>query len=191
MDSRTTADLIVHVGRIASSDGLVHGLTPVQWTILRYFARANRFSRTPSAFAAFHGTTRGTASQAIKNLVARGFLSQHRSGSDARSIRLDLTGKGHDILADDPLGALVKAIDGLPDRQRATFSRALLRVVCEVSGAGNGNASFGTCESCVHLETGCYCRDVLSAYCCGLAEEALGEDELDELCVNFEPGKKP
>jgi hypothetical protein len=30
---------------------------------LRFFARANSFSRTPSAFAEFQATTRGTASQ--------------------------------------------------------------------------------------------------------------------------------
>ena len=76
MDSRVVAELILHLGRIASGDGLVGGLTPVQWTGLRYFARANRFSRTPSAFAAFHGTTRGTASQTVKGLVADGYLKQ-------------------------------------------------------------------------------------------------------------------
>ena len=43
---------------------------------LRYFARANTFSRTPSAFAEFQATTRGTASQAIKVLEARGYLAR-------------------------------------------------------------------------------------------------------------------
>ena len=89
MDSRVIAELILHLGRIASGDGLVGGLTPGQWGVLRYFARANRFSRMPSAFAAFQGTTRGTASQAIKSLVAQGYLRQTRSETDGRSVRLD------------------------------------------------------------------------------------------------------
>ena len=49
MDSRVIAELVLHLGRIASGEALVEGLTPVQWAGLRYFARANRFSRTPSA----------------------------------------------------------------------------------------------------------------------------------------------
>ena len=71
MDSRAIAEQVLQLGRMASAEALAEGLTPVQWAGLRYFARANRFSRTPSAFAAFHGTTRGTASQTIKNLEAR------------------------------------------------------------------------------------------------------------------------
>ena len=39
-----------------------------QLMALRFFARANSFSRTPSAFAEFQATTRGTALQAIKAL---------------------------------------------------------------------------------------------------------------------------
>src|SRR5262249_11418773 len=66
MSERAIAESIVHLGHIAQGDGFVAGRTPAQWTALRYFARANRFSRTPSAFAEFHGTTRGTASQTTK-----------------------------------------------------------------------------------------------------------------------------
>src|SRR5215475_13325329 len=61
---------------------------------LRYFARANPFSRTPSAFAAFQATTRGTASQAIKALEAGGYLVRQRSKADGRSVSLRLTSKG-------------------------------------------------------------------------------------------------
>jgi DNA-binding MarR family transcriptional regulator len=80
----------------------VEGLTPAQWAVLRYFARANRFSRTPSAFAAFHGTIRGTASQTIKSLETRGYLRRTRSEADGRSARLDLIGKARAILAHAP-----------------------------------------------------------------------------------------
>ncbi len=51
----------MHFGRIASDEGLAEGLATARWRGLGYFARANRFSRTPSPFAAFHGTMRGTA----------------------------------------------------------------------------------------------------------------------------------
>ena len=91
MNSRVIADLVLRLGYIASGDGLTERLTPAQWSALSYFARANRFSRTPSAFAEFRGTTRGTASQTIKSLIAQGYLKQTRSEADRRSIRLDLT----------------------------------------------------------------------------------------------------
>ncbi len=51
----------MHFGRTASDEELVERLTTARWTVLGDFARANRFSRTPSPFAAFHGTIRGTA----------------------------------------------------------------------------------------------------------------------------------
>jgi DNA-binding MarR family transcriptional regulator len=79
MNSRAIAELVFHLGRIATGEGLVEGLTAAQWAALRYFAQANRFSRTPSAFAAFHGTTRGTASQTIKSLETQCYLTRMRS----------------------------------------------------------------------------------------------------------------
>ena len=97
MSERAVAELIVHLGRITHGNGFVVGLTPLQWTALRYFARANRFSPTPSAFAEFHGTTRGTASQTTKSLVAQGYLVRTRSEADGRSARLDLTDKARAI----------------------------------------------------------------------------------------------
>ena len=49
--ARTTAEMMAYVGRLAQGEGFVRGLTNAQWTALRYFYRANRYSRTVSAFA--------------------------------------------------------------------------------------------------------------------------------------------
>lgn len=188
MDSRVVADLIAYLGRIASGDGLTGGLTPVQWAGLRYFARANRFSRTPSAFAAFHGTTRGTASQTIKGLVAQGLLRQTRSAADGRSVRLDLTEKARAIVAEDPAEALVRAADALPPGVRGGLSAALRRMLGSVA-AERDKPFFGTCEGCAHFEGDGCCRDGRAAYECGFLNEPLAAAELDELCVNFASGK--
>jgi len=91
MSARGVAELVVQLGRIAHGYGYTEGLTPAQWSALRYLSRANRFSRTVSAFAEFHATTRGTASQTVKCLVARGYLSRTRSPRDGRSARLQVT----------------------------------------------------------------------------------------------------
>ncbi len=188
MDSRVIAELILHLGRIASGDGSVGGLTPVQWAGLRYFARANRFSRTPSAFAAFHGTTRGTASQTIKGLVADGYLKQTRSATDGRSVRLDLTGKARAVLSDDPIEALVGAADALPPGVRDKFSVALQRLLGSVALQA-GKPLFGTCETCVHFQGDGCCREGANRYECGFVNEALTADELVQLCINFNAGK--
>jgi DNA-binding MarR family transcriptional regulator len=94
MSARETAELLLMVGRLVQFEGYDGGLSPAQWMALRFFARANSFSRTPSAFAEFQATTRGTASQAIKALEAGGYLVRQRSEADGRSVTLRLKDKG-------------------------------------------------------------------------------------------------
>lgn len=188
MDSRAIAESILHLGRIASGDGLVGGLTQGQWAVLRYFARANRFSRVPSAFAAFHGTTRGTASQAIKSLVAQDYLKQTQSETDGRSVRLDLTDKASAIIAKDPIEALVGATDALPPGVRGHFSNILRRMLGHVA-LETGKPLFGTCETCEHFEGDGCCKEGVPDYLCMFLNEPLNEEELGELCINFTPGK--
>ena len=188
MDGRVIAELLLHLGRIASADGLVEGLTPVQWTGLRYFARANRFSRTPSAFAAFHGTTRGTASQTIKNLETQAYLTRMRSEADGRSARLDPTDKARAILVNDSFEALVRAADALPPSVRGHFVSTLQRMLHQVARE-TGKPPFGTCASCEHLEGDGCCREGQAHYRCGFVSEPLLAAELDELCIHFVPGK--
>lgn len=188
MDSRIIAELIVHLGRITSGDGLVEGLTPGQWSVLRYFARANRFSRTPSAFAAFHSTTRGTVSQAIKSLVTQGYLRQTRSEADGRSVRLDLTDNARAIIEKDPLEALTRAADALPPSVRSQFSNGLQRMLDHVASE-TGAPPFGTCKTCAHFEGDGCCQEGLATYACGFLNSQLIEEELDELCINFSTGK--
>ena len=188
MDSRAIAELVLHLGRIASGEALVEGLTPVQWAGLRYFARANRFSRTPSAFAAFHGTTRGTASQTIKNLEAQGYLTRMRSEADRRSVHLVLTEKARAILGNDLFESLVRAADTLPPGVRGQFANALQRMLGQVA-LERGKPTFGSCASCTHLEGDDCNREGEAPYACGFSSELLLREELDGVCINFVQGK--
>jgi DNA-binding MarR family transcriptional regulator len=188
MNSRAIADLIFHLGRIATGEGLVEGLTAAQWAALRYFAQANRFSRTPSAFAAFHGTTRGTASQTIKSIETLGYLTRIRSKEDRRSVRLVLTEKAMGILANDPLESLVRAADSLPPGVQKQFANALQRMLSQVTQE-RGKPPFGTCTSCQHLECNDCNQEGQTHYECGLTSETLILEELEGVCVNFVPGK--
>jgi DNA-binding MarR family transcriptional regulator len=186
MDSRTITEQLMHLGRIASGDGLVEGLTPGQWAILRYFAHANRFSQTPSAFAAFHDTTRGTASQAIKSMVVRGYLHQARSKSDGRSVRLGLTPKALALIDNDPIQALIEAVEALPPGVRGDFSSILQRVLGRVALA-TGKPHFGVCESCAHFADGGLCEEGQPIHLCTFQHKPLIAEDLDKLCIDFTP----
>ncbi len=188
MDSRVIAELVLHLGRMASGDRLAKYLSAAQWAALRYFARANRFSRTPSAFAAFHGTTRGTASQTIKGLETQGYLTRMRSEADGRSARLDLTDKARAILVNDSFEALVRAADTLPPSVRGHFVSTLQRMLHQVAREKDAS-TFGICTSCEHLEGDGCGREGQAHYACGLLSEPLLLKELDDLCINFVPGK--
>jgi len=190
MNGHAIAELVFHLGRIASGEGLVEGLTAAQWAVLRYFAQANRFSRTPSAFAAFHATTRGTASQTIKSLEIQGYLTRMRSEDDRRSVRLVLTEKAQGILANDPLESLVRAADALSPSAQGHFANALQRMLGQVSQE-RGKLPFGTCTSCQHLESDDCSREGQTPYVCGFTSEPLLLEELDGVCINFIEDKKP
>jgi DNA-binding MarR family transcriptional regulator len=188
MDSRAIAELVLQLGRMASTEALAEGLTSVQWAGLRYFGRANRFSRTPSAFAAFHGTTRGTASQTIKNLEAQGYLARMRSDTDRRSVCLVLTEKAKAILENDLFETLVRAADTLPPGVRGQFANALQRMVGQVA-LDRGVPMFGSCASCTHLEGDDCSRERQASHVCGFSSEPLLVEELDGVCINFVQGK--
>lgn len=185
---RVAADLIAQLGRIAHGEGFVGGLTPAQWSVLRYVSRANRFSRTVSAFAEYHATTRGTASQTIKSLVNQGYLNRTRSERDGRSVRLDLTEKGQTALADDPYEILVRAALSLSPTARIGLERVLERMIRHVAQEV-GRCPFGTCPSCRHLRGDGSCVDGAAPYECESLDEPLTEDDLDQICVNFAPAR--
>ncbi len=171
------ADLLVHVGRAARSEESRSDLTATQWACLRFFAAANGSTRTPSGFACFQATTRGTASQIIKSLERRGLIQRHRSVRDRRSVRFDLTETGRATLQRDPLGDLIHAIDRLDWTERAPFLSTLSRLASVLSGLRNVPA-FGTCRDCSH-----FTPKGDHGYCACMAE-TLSIEEIDKLCAS-------
>ena len=189
MSARETAELLLLVGRLVQADGYEGELSPAQWMALRFFARANSFSRTPSAFADFQATTRGTASQAIKALEAGGYLVRRRSKADGRSVTLRLTDKGHEVIARDPFEALVRAVGSL-DRKEQTAMRDTLRHVLTTLAASGTHQHFGVCRECAHL-SGKINSDSKSASRsipgCQLFGAPIEPDDAVLLCVHFQP----
>ena len=172
------AELLVHVGRASRSEGAGSGLTAAQWTCLRFFARANRSTRTPSAFASFQATTRGTASQIIKSLEGRGMVVRKKSPTDGRSSYFDLTETGRAVLNDDPLRQVIVLLDGLDAGKRDAFRATLSQLASSLSGI-RGERAFGTCSDCTHFTP---CGP--SGYCACMATE-IAVGEIDKLCIDY------
>ena len=189
MTARETAELLLLVGRLVQADGYEGELSPAQWMALRFFARANSFSRTPSAFAEFQATTRGTASQAIKALEAGGYLVRQRSQADGRSVTLRLTDKGHEVIARDPFEVLVRAVDSLNAQEQTTMRDALHQVLTTIAASG-AHRRFGVCQDCLHLGGEMTLR--LDEYepidpGCLLFGVPIEPDDAGLLCVHFRP----
>ena len=189
MPARKTAELLLQVGRFVQAEGYNGELSPAQWMALRYFARANPFSRNPSAFAEFQATTRGTASQAIKALEASGYLVRQRSKADGRSVSLRLTSKGKKALARDPFEVLVRAVDALDANEQASMHYALHQVLTTVAASG-AHRCFGVCQDCTHLGEEVWCNLTAanrSARECALLGVPIPPEDAGLLCVHFQP----
>lgn len=173
------ADQLLHVARMVHGTATDPSLTPAQWTALRYFSSANRFSRTPSAFSQFHATTRGTASQTVKSLITLGLLEKHVNQADARSALIEVTAEGHRKLAHDPLADLSNCIAALPDDQRKIFAATLAKV-SDALAQKRAAPTFGNCGDCGHCDTtnasGTYCR---------CTHSLLTEGEMGSLCIDY------
>jgi DNA-binding MarR family transcriptional regulator len=179
-NERAVAEMVIHLARTVCCDG---GLTAAQWTALRYFSRANRFSRTVSAFAEFHLTTKGTASQTVKSLVKRDLLARTPSDRDGRSVTMELTRTGRAVLAEDPFEALVDTVARLPHLERGNLEAGLARVLEDLAG-GRGKPVFGICSACFFL------CDAGPAFTCRLVGESLEWEETQQICVNFCPRQR-
>ncbi len=177
---RTLAEFIIFLGRLAYGGGRLAGLTPAKWAVLRYFARANRFSRIVSSFAEFHATTRGTVSQTVKVLVEHGYLSRTRSSLDGRSIRFDLTEQAHAALREDPVEDVARAVSQLPPQAQAEMAGSLRRILAELARR-RGGRNFGSCATCGHLNR---CEDG-DTFRCRYFGAVIERPELDLFCSNF------
>jgi len=189
MSARETAELLLQVGRLVQAEGYDGELSPAQWMALRFFSRANQFSRNPSALAEFQATTRGTATQTIKSLDAGGYLVRQPSKADRRSVSLRLTSKGKKALARDPFEALVRAVDSLDAKERTAMRRALHRVLSTLATNGE-HLQIGVCQDCTHFGREMRCNPPStgpSAAECLLLGVPIQPEDVGLLCVHFQP----
>jgi DNA-binding MarR family transcriptional regulator len=188
MLTQELVDLLVQAARVVLAEREGSRLTSSQWTALRFFARANTFSRTLSGLAAYQATTRGTGSQTIKSLEKAGLLERGRSELDGRSSILRLTAKGRRLLDEDPIAGLIDVFDTLDDGSKHALRKALRNVVVSLPD-GRPWKPVGSCKDCCFLLTRRQRSD--SGPACTKICKSIGlpieDTDLDLLCVSFEP----
>lgn len=178
------ADLVNRLGRAAHALQFAAGLNPAQWDALRYLARANTYSRTPSALAEFLGTTKGTASQTVRALEAKGYVRRGSDARDRRIVALDLTDAGRDLLAKDPIRQLEQAASALSAEAGDAIVTGLSRLMAQLQH-DCGARPFGICARCGHFRP-----EGRGEGRCGLTADLQPASETDLLCVNFEATRK-
>ncbi|MPY69344.1 MAG: MarR family transcriptional regulator [Alphaproteobacteria bacterium] len=184
-EARTLAALVERLGRMSHALQFSTGLNPSQWEALRYLARANRYSASPTALAKYLGITKGTVSQTIIALESKGLVTRVRGRPDGRSVHLELTDEGRNLLCSDPLRVVNEAGGCMTDAEREATIRGmnkLLDALCQEKG----RCGFGVCGDCTHLDSRPCAKGGGEGCFCGLANESLATEDLQKLCVNFQ-----
>ena len=166
-----TEALIERLSRVLGTEDWSRGFTPTQAAALTYHSRANRFSRAPSHLADYLCTTRGTVSQTLKGLAAKGFLTAKPDPQDKRSLSYALTDKGHLALSRDGSGLNVLGNEGL------TALNSALKDALEALLIDRGGRSFGLCRTCHHHRS----QPRGHAHC-ALLDVPLTPPEADQIC---------
>ena len=183
------SELVDRLGRLAHGLQYASGLNPAQWEALRFIARANRFSRTPGAIACYMGTTRGTVSQTLISLEAKGCILRKRSPDDRRTVALELTQAGRELIEEDPLCLVLRAAGSLSREEQGRLADGLEGLVRAVQEA-KGIPEFGPCLLCAHFRPAPAAPDregEAEEECrCALNDAALAPEETGMLCVEFE-----
>lgn len=160
-------------------------LQPVQLEILHYLSICNRRSNIPAAVTEYLGLTKGTVSQTISVLEAKGYIEKVPDTNDRRVVHLVLTEKGRAIVkASLPPVILQDGLSYMPSDQRELLARKLEALLQGIQKTHRCK-EFGTCNSCRHL------RSSGEGNLCGLSNLPLAADELTQICRDYASVETP
>ncbi|CAN5560815.1 MarR family transcriptional regulator [soil metagenome] len=177
------ADIPVNLERLARLIRAAEfgaGLNPAQWEAIRYLRRANRFSNSPGALARFAGATKGTISQTVKSLLAKGYVGKQERAGQKRSVSLILTDEGVALLENDPWERFAVACADLGAKTRRRMAKGLAELLARELQS-RGSPTFGTCPSCRF-----YRADSETRWCMYF-DEALTTTDITRICVAHLP----
>jgi DNA-binding MarR family transcriptional regulator len=186
MVASEVVDLLLQLSRGLLAELDRDQLTPAQWIALRYFSRANTFSRTLSGLATYQATTAGTASQTIKSLEQSGFVERDISARDARSSVFTLTDAGRQMVEQYPLIPLAQEVKAMDPSELLDLREVLRNLVASIGGQQSRHP-FGTCRGCALLVTKTLKGAFGTHSLCRVLNLPVADTELDLLCKIFQP----
>lgn len=166
------AELMDRIARLHGARRRTAALPEAQVAALDYLARANRFSRSPSAVADYLAATRGTVSQTLIALARKGLVTDDPAPDDRRSRIYSLTAEGRAEIGGTGPG---------PDWGGAKAGLLIsLRTALAAMLRDAGGRSFGLCRTCRHHRPG-----EAGAFC-ALLGVALAAAEADQICAEHQ-----
>lgn len=176
-------DLLERTARLIQGSLHAQSLPPAQWLALQYLARANRFSRTPTAVGLYLEATKGTVSQTLIALARKGLVRKERDRTDRRSVSVQLTARGETVLNRDPLSDLSAAAAALPRQTQDGLKRGLADLL-KVMLTRKGGHSFGQCSTCRFFRRSL--DDKRYPHRCNLLKVPLSDEDACKICVEHE-----
>ncbi|MBD9499845.1 MarR family winged helix-turn-helix transcriptional regulator [Pseudomonas sp. BGr12] len=178
----TDTTLYDYLERIASlmrawarEQPLMADLQPIQLSALNYLARCNRYSNTPLGVTDFLGLTKGTVSQSLKALEAKGLIAKRPDAQDRRSVHLELTPEGRGLIdALAPPAFLRHAEESLGERSGLLVE--LLRELLATVQRQENVPGYGLCRTCR------FHQKLDDGALCGLTGERLEAREGELIC---------
>jgi len=186
-DTDHIPDLLERLSRILQNEAHAGDLKPTQWEALRYLARANQFSRNPSAVTAYLGMTKGTVSQTLNAMERKGLIRKKTDPTNRRNVHLELTKAASFVLERDPINALSEMTQDLPVRERDAIAVAL-KSILRTTLRRRGRRPFGACKSCRFFEAS---GPEGLPHRCGLLCVPLSVEDSELLCVEHEFPTEP
>jgi len=160
---------------------LPEGLHPIHAHALAYLARANRFSDTAGAVAAYLGVGKGSVSQSLAVLRRRGFVTMPNDPGDRRLRHFALTRQGAAVVERLHGEGVWAAACGALEPAAASALEAALTDLLAALQRGHGGRAFGVCATCRHLQA------AAGHYRCGLTDLPLTVAATDQLCQDHQP----
>ena len=154
-----------------------YGLQPVQFEVLDYIGRCNRYSDTPMAVTEYLGQTKGSVSQTLKVLERNELIEKSPDSKDGRLVHLSLTAGGRHLLRKAyPSSVLNKSLPALDSKQIHELNDTLVELLRTLQ-AQNNRRSFGQCFSCEH-----HIKEGRDRFQCGLTGEPLSNTDIELIC---------
>lgn len=187
MNDQLEKDIYTALERLANllrsesrREGQQLGLQAVQFEALHYLSICNRYSDTPLAVTDYLGLTKGTVSQTLKVLEAKGLIYKEKDLEDKRIVHLKLTelGQAH-IDSSVPPANFLKVLGRQSDTSRADLFDHLTQLLASYRSTV-GQSGFGVCLQCRHN------LKLADGMQCGLTSDRLSEQDVQLICKEFE-----